>query len=112
MVSYAFVDGFTREPREEAIARLKHAIAAVSGVISDFAFYGREAIRLTVEVDAAGLGQLRRELDTSGVEVFPRSAAALDGALTMSPKRPLLAMLHIALLGEPADPAEPLAEAG
>jgi hypothetical protein len=97
MVSYAFVDGFTRAPREAALARLKHAIAAADGVISDFAFFGREAVRLTVELDVAGLRALRRELDAAGVELFPKSAAELDAAKTMRSCRPLVAMLHIAL---------------
>jgi hypothetical protein len=98
MVSYALVDAFTRVPREEAVERLKHAIAVADGVISDFAFFGREAMRLTVELDASGLSELRRELEGADVELLPRSAAELDSAKAMTPGRPLLALLHVMFL--------------
>lgn len=98
MISYAFVDGFTRIARDEAIERLKHAIANADGIIVDFAFFGREAIRFTVEVDAGALATLRRELEAGQVELFPRCAAELDGAKSMNVTHPILAMLHVTFM--------------
>jgi hypothetical protein len=98
MISYAFVDGFTRVSRDEAIERLKRAIADAGGVIVDFAYFGWEAIRLTVEVDAGALARLRRDLDGAGVELFPRCMADLDDANTMSATHRILAMLHLAFV--------------
>lgn len=119
MVSYAFVDGFTRTGRTEAIARLKHAIAVADGVIVDFAFFAKEAIRLTVELDDKELPRLRKELESSGVELFPRCVAELESQdrrrtaedPTIAVHRhPILAMLHVAFA--PAElPLEALATA-
>ena len=52
MLSYTFVDAFTRRDRRDTIARVKSAIAEADGVIVDFAFY-RSAIRLSVEPSAS-----------------------------------------------------------
>lgn len=101
MISYAFVDGFTRVPRDEAIERLKRAIAHADGVIVDFAFFGWQAIRLTVELDAASLTVLREALADAEVELFTRCLADLDGARSMDPSHPIVAMLHVAFV--PAD---------
>lgn len=95
MINYAFVDGFTRVVREEAIERLKQAIAAVDGMIVDFAFFGQHAIRLTVELDVLALVALRRELESHRVELFSRCARELDGATSMNGAHPILAMLHV-----------------
>lgn len=95
MLSYAFVDAFTRVPREEAIERLKRAIAAADGVIVDFAFYGSEALRLTVELDAGALAVLRRELESAEVELFQRCVSELEAAKKLSAERPVVAMLHV-----------------
>ncbi len=113
MISYTFVDGFTRVDRDEAIERLKRAIARADGVILDFAFFGSEALRLTVELDAAGLGTFREALAESEIELFARSAADLDAARQMDPSHPIFALLHVAFLsaedelalGTPAHPA-------
>ena len=103
MISYAFVDGFTRVPREEAIERLKRAIAVADGVIVDFAFFGWQAIRLTVELDAASLAVLRRELAGAEVELFSRCLLDLDDAKTMDPSHPIVAMLHVAFVPAEVD---------
>lgn len=100
MISYALVDAFTRVPRDEAIERLKRALARVDGVIVDFAFFGARAIRLTVETDAGALARLRAELEESDIELFPRCAAELDRAVTMHASRPIVAMLHVAFVSE------------
>lgn len=102
VLSYVFVDGFTRVARGEAVARLKRAIADVDGVIVDFAFFGSTAIRLTVELDAASLVRLRAALEDSGIELFARCIAELDVAKRMDASHPIVAMLHVAFV-----PAEP-----
>jgi len=98
VISYAFVDGFTRVRRDEAVERLKRAIAHADGVIVDFAFFGGQAIRLTVELDAASLAVLRRALEDSEVELFSRCLADLEAATKMAPSHPILAMLHVAFV--------------
>lgn len=98
MISYTFVDGFTRVPRDEAIERLKGAIARADGVILDFAFFGSEAIRLTVEMDAASLAVFREALAEGEVELFSRCIADLDAAKKMAPSHPINALLHIAFV--------------
>jgi hypothetical protein len=98
VISYVFVDGFTRVAREEAIVRLKHAIAVARGVIVDFAFFDRAAIRLTVELDAEELAVLREELASGEIELFSRCGAELDAAKAMNRTRPIVAMLHVAFL--------------
>ncbi len=98
MLSYGFVDGFTRIHRDEAIERLKQSIAFADGVIVDFAFFARDAIRLTVELDAGALAVLRRELEAAEVELFPACIADLEAARTMNAQRPILAMLHVSFV--------------
>lgn len=103
MISYAFVDAFTRVARDEAIERLKQAIAAADGVIADFAFFGRQAIRLTVELDAGSLTVLRRELGAADIELFSKCIAELDEAKTMDTRRPIVAMLHVTFVPAEAE---------
>jgi hypothetical protein len=103
MLSYAFVDGFTRVPRDEAIERLKQSIAFADGVIVDFAFFARDAIRLTVELDAGALAVLRREFEAAEIELFPACIADLEAAKTMNAQRPILAMLHVTFVAAEAD---------
>jgi hypothetical protein len=98
VISYAFVDGFTRVDRDEAIERLKRAIADADGVIVDFAFFGGEAIRLTVELEAAALDVLRRGLADSEIELFSRCVADLDAARHMDASHPIVAMLHVSFI--------------
>jgi hypothetical protein len=98
VISYTFVDGFTRVARVEAIERLKRSIARADGVILDFAFFGGEAIRLTVEMDAAALVAFREALSESEIELFPRSAADLDAAQRMEPTHPIFALLHVSFV--------------
>lgn len=106
MISYAFVDGFTRIAREEAIERLKRAIADADGVIVDFAFFAREAIRMSVELPASAMAVLKSKLEEQSVELFPRSAKNLDAASTMTASHPVVAMLHVAFL--PKDEVAPV----
>ncbi|MBX3262490.1 MAG: hypothetical protein KIS78_30370 [Labilithrix sp.] len=105
VISYAFVDGFTRVARDEAIERLKRAIAEADGVIVDFAFFGAQAIRLTVELDAASLAVLRRAFAEAEIELFSRCVADLDAAKGMDAGHPIVAMLHVAFVPEDADVA-------
>ena len=58
MLSYAFVDAFTRVERHEAVARLEAAIADAQGIIVDFAFFSNEAVRITVEMAAGAVPRL------------------------------------------------------
>jgi hypothetical protein len=102
MISYAFVDGFTRSPRNVAIEWIKRAIATADGVIADFAFYGSEALRLTIEVDAGGLDTLRKELEGHDVEIFSRCRSEIDQARSMTPTHPLVVLLHLTFLREAA----------
>jgi hypothetical protein len=103
MLSYAFVDAFTRVERQEAIARLRRAVAAAEGVIVDFALFGAEAVRLTVEIAAGAVPRLRAALEASDVHLFARCAAELDrGAAQPTTTRPVLAMLHVAFTTEAA----------
>lgn len=104
MISYALVDAFTRVSRDDAIGRLKRAIARADGVIVDFAFFGSRALRLTVELGAGALAMLTRELEGAEIELFARSAAELDDAKGMDASRPIVAMLHVAFVPE-AEPA-------
>ncbi|MDF2691814.1 MAG: hypothetical protein K0S65_197 [Labilithrix sp.] len=101
MISYAFVDGFTRVARDEAIERLKRVIAEADGVIVDFAFFGGEAIRLTVELEAAALGVLQRGFAEAEIELFSRCTADLEAAKKMDASHPIVAMLHVTFV--PAD---------
>ncbi len=103
MLSYALVDGFTRVDRDEAIERLKQAIAFADGVIVDFAFFAREAIRLTVELDIGALAALHRELEAAAIELFPGCVAALEAAKRMNAERPILALLHVSFIASDAD---------
>lgn len=98
MISYTFIDAFTRAPREEAIERLKRAIARADGVILDFAFFGSEAIRMTVEMDAAALATFREALDEGEIELFARCATDLEAARKMDPAHPIFALLHVSFV--------------
>lgn len=98
VISYTLVDGFTRVDRDEAIERLKLAIARADGVILDFGFFGSEALRLTVEMDAASLAVFRDALTEAEIELFPRSAADLAAATRMEPTHPIFALLHVTFL--------------
>ena len=103
MLSYAFVDGFTRVERHDAISRLKAAIAAADGVIVDFAFFSTEAIRLTVELEGGAVRRLHEALSDAGVELFDKCASELARAeRELPPKKPVVVMLHVAFLrGDP-----------
>lgn len=101
MLSYAFVDGFTRAPRHEAIARMKAAIVAAGGVIVDFAFFMDGAVRLSVEIEAGAVGRLADALVAEGVQLFDRCTAELSKARDVVPSwRPVTAMLHVTLLDD------------
>lgn len=107
MLSYAFIDGFTRIHRDEAIERLKLAIAFADGVIVDFAFFARDAIRLTVELDVGALEVLRGELAAAEIELVPACVADLAAAKAVNAQRPIVAMVHVAFVPADADfPAE------
>ena len=102
MLSYAFVDAFTRVERPEAITRLRAAVAAAEGVVVDFALFGASAVRLSVEIAAGAVPRLRAALEASEVHLFDKCAADLDrGAAWPSTKRPVLAMIHVAFTTEP-----------
>ena len=103
MISYTFVDGFTRVARDEAIERLKRAIAGADGVIVDFAFFGGEALRLTVEMDAAGMVVFRNALAEAEIELFGRCAADLAAVERMEPTHPIFALLHVTFLTADGD---------
>lgn len=97
MLSYAFVDAFTRVERHEAVARLGAAIADAQGIIVDFAFFSNEAVRITVEMAAGAVPRLRDALEAGDVHLFDRCAANLDrNAARPSSTKPVLAMLHVA----------------
>lgn len=103
MLSYAFIDGFTRVNRDEAIERLKLAIAFADGVIVDFAFFARDAIRIVVELDVGALAVLRSELAAAEVELLPACVADLESAKSVNAQRPILAMVHVAFVSADAD---------
>lgn len=106
MLSYAFVDAFTRVERHEAIARLKSAIAYADGVIVDFAFFSNGAIRLSVELEADAVPRLREALEAGDVHLFESCAAALDRARPTEPTtKPVMAMLHVAFLDDEVERA-------
>ncbi len=103
MLSYAFVDAFTRVERQEAIARLRAAVVSAEGVVVDFALFGVEAMRLTVEIAAGAMPRLAAALEASDVHLFDKCAADLDrGAAQPSMMRPVLAMIHVAFTTEAA----------
>ena len=103
MLSYAFVDAFTRVERKEAIRRLLGAVASTEGVIVDFALFGAEAMRLTVEIAAGAIPRLRAALEANDVHLFEQCAHDLDrGAAQPTTRRPVLAMLHVAFTTEAA----------
>ena len=93
MLSYTFVDAFTRRDRPDAMARVKSAIAAAHGVIVDFAFF-RAAIRLSVELEAGAVGRLCEALEASDLHLFERDAAP------PSATNLVVAMLHVTLANE------------
>lgn len=97
MLSYTFVDAFTPVERHEAIARLKSAIAAIGGMIVDFAFFSNRAIRLSVDLEAGAVPRLRQALEASDVHLFEKCAADLarTAAAPESATSPVLAMLHV-----------------
>ena len=100
MLSYTFVDAFTRSPRHEAIDRLKRAIAEADGVIVDFAFYN-EAIRLSVELEAGALPRLCDALEAFEVHLFDKCAADLGReTVPETASNLVVAMLHVAFAGE------------
>lgn len=106
MLSYAFVDAFTRVERHEAIARLKSAIADADGVIVDFAFFSHRAVRLSVELEADAVPRLRAALESGGVHLFEKCAAELDRARPTEPTtKPVIALLHVAFVSDEADQA-------
>jgi hypothetical protein len=100
MLSYTFVDAFTRVERHEAIARLKTAIADADGVIVDFAFFST-AIRLSVELEASAVPRLRRALEAGDVHLFEKCAADLDRSAARETSTMLVvAMLHVAFAND------------
>jgi hypothetical protein len=100
MLSYAFVDAFTRVERHEAIARLKCAIADADGVIVDFAFF-HTAIRLSVELEAGAVPRLCESLEAGDVHLFDKCAADLDRtAVPESATNLVVAMLHVAFAND------------
>ena len=97
MLSYAFVDAFTRLDRHDAVARLTAAIAHAEGVIVDFGFFSNRAMRITVEIAAGAVPRLRDALEAGDVHLFDRCAANLDRhAARPTSTNPVLAMLHVA----------------
>lgn len=98
MLGYALVDGFARAERSEALASLKQAALDAGGTIVDFAFYEEEAVRLSVELPADALPLLQRALEAEDVQLFEHSLRTISAVGTAS-SRPLLALLHVALLG-------------
>jgi hypothetical protein len=100
MLSYTFVDAFTRVERHEAIARLKSAIADADGVIVDFAFFSN-AIRLSVELEAGAVPRLRDALEAGDVHLFEKCAADLDrSAAPETASNLVVAMLHVAFAND------------
>lgn len=93
MLSYTFVDAFTRQDRHEAMVRVKSAIAEADGVIVDFAFY-RTAIRFSIELEARAVTRLCAALEASDLELFERQPAPASATNLV------LAMLHITLSNE------------
>lgn len=100
MLGYALVDGFSRADPALALLRLKHAALAVGGTIVDFAVYAREAVRFGIELPSGALPRLRDALEAEDVHLFDQSRDAIAKLHTGSPDKPVLAMLHVALLGE------------
>lgn len=97
MLSYAFVDAFTRLDRHRALARLSEAVARAGGVIVDFAFFSDRAVRISVELAAGAVPRLRDALEAGDVHLFDRCAATLDRhAARPTATNPVLAMLHVA----------------
>ena len=97
MLSYAFVDAFTRVERHEALTRLQDAIAQADGVILDSAFFADGAIRITVEMPEGAVPRLRHSLEAGDVHLFDRCAANLDrSAARPTSRKPVLALLHVA----------------
>ena len=97
MLSYAFVDAFTRLDPHRALACLTEAIAHANGVIVDFAFFSDRAIRISVELAAGAVPRLRDALEAGDVHLFDRCADSLDRqAARPTSTKPVLAMLHVA----------------
>ncbi len=99
MLGYALVDGFSEAASSEVLLRLKHAALAVGGTIVDFAFYAHEAVRLSIELPAGALPELRDALEAEDVHLFDQTLAAIETMDLAHPQKPLLAMVHVALLG-------------
>lgn len=103
MLSYAFVDAFTRVDRQEAMSRLERAVAHAEGVVVDFGFFTNEAVRLTIEIAAGAVPRLRAALEACDVHLFETCARDLDrSAAQPTSKKPVLAMLHVTFTTEAA----------
>ncbi len=103
MLSYALVDAFTQVEHREAVARLGRAVVTAGGVVVDFAMFGVEAMRFTVEIAAGAVPRLAAALEASDVHLFDKCAADLERrAARPSTTRPVLAMIHVAFTTEAA----------
>jgi hypothetical protein len=98
VLGYALVDGFVRADSSEALVRLKQAAQDVGGTIVDFASFTHQAVRLSVELPAEALPRLRDALEADDVHLFEQTRSAIASMGSGSPRRLLLALVHLALL--------------
>jgi hypothetical protein len=102
VLGYALVSGFAEGDRALALARLTHAACEVGGTIVDFGFYADEGVRLSIELPSAALPRLRDALEVEHVHLFEQTLREIDGMDLGSPDKPVLALVHVTLLGSRA----------
>ncbi len=107
MLGYALVSGFAAGDRAHTLARLSHAACAVGGTIVDFGFYADEGVRLSIELPSAALPRLRDVLEAEDVHLFEQTLQEIDAMDLASPEKPVLALVHVALLAEAVLPHGP-----
>lgn len=67
------IEGVTREPRNEMIARVSQAIREAGGSILDFRFFSNLMLFISAEVDANAVPTLREKLISTGLNLDTRS---------------------------------------
>ena len=67
------IEGVTREPRNEMIARVSQAIREAGGSIIDFRFFSNLLLFISAEVGVNDIGTLREKLIACGLNLDTRS---------------------------------------
>jgi hypothetical protein len=69
------IEGVTKQPRHEVIARMSEAIRANGGDILDSRFFSNTAFFVSIEIDSRRVAGLEDDLKRAGVSVSPATGA-------------------------------------